>query len=280
MKLTLKHWFGSSAVAAALLLTGCGDKTVTEQAPAEAPVAQVQTLKVGAIAGSEAQLVEEAKRVALEKFNLNVEVVTFTDYVTPNIALSDGSIDANAFQHQPYLDTMIKDRGFKLANVANTFVYPIAGYSKTVKNVSELEEGAKIAVPNDPTNQGRSLILLAKQGLFTLKADAGLNASIMDIVDNPKNFELIELEAAQLPRSLDDVSLAVINTTYASSIDLLPTRDGLFVEDKDSPYVNIIATREDNKNDERVVQFIQAFQSEAVYNKAQELFQGSVVKGW
>ncbi|MCE2595320.1 methionine ABC transporter substrate-binding lipoprotein MetQ [Motilimonas cestriensis] len=280
MKLTLKHWFGSSAVAAALLLTGCGDKTATEQAPAEAPVAQVQTLKVGAIAGSEAQLVEEAKRIALEKFNLNVEVVTFTDYVTPNIALSDGSIDANAFQHQPYLDTMVKDRGLKIVNVANTFVYPIAGFSKTIKNVNELEEGAKIAVPNDPTNQGRSLILLEKQGLFTLKADAGLNASIMDIVDNPKNFELIELEAAQLPRSLDDVSLAVINTTYASSIDLLPTRDGLFVEEKDSPYVNIIATREDNKNDERVAQFIQAFQSEAVYNKAQELFQGSVVKGW
>ncbi|MCE2570194.1 methionine ABC transporter substrate-binding lipoprotein MetQ [Motilimonas eburnea] len=277
MKLSLKQCLG--AISAVFLVAACSDKPAPEQTQSE-PKAQVETIKVGAIAGAEAQLVEVAATVAKEKFNLNVEVVTFTDYVTPNIALSDGSIDANAFQHQPYLDTMVKDRGFKIVNVANTFVYPIAAYSKKIKDISELEQGASIAIPNDPTNQGRSLILLAKQGLFTLKEDAGLNASIMDVVDNPKGFKFVELEAAQLPRSLDDVALAVINTTYASSIDLLPTRDGLFVEDKDSPYVNIIATREDNKDAQQVAQFIQSFQSEQVYQAAQELFKGSVVKGW
>jgi len=258
----------AAALLSALLISGCGKD------------AQDNHIKVGAIAGTEAQVVEVAKQVAKEKFGLEVEIVSFSDYVTPNVALNDGSIDVNAFQHKPYLDSQIKDRGYKLAAVGNTFVYPIAGYSKKIKTIADLKEGSQIAVPNDPTNLGRSLLLLQKQGIIQLKADIGLNGTVLDIVGNPKQVKIVELEAAQLPRSLDDVDLAIINTTYASQIDLLPTRDGLFVEDKDSPYVNLVVAREDNKDAEKVKQFVQAYQSDEVYKAAQELFKGGVVKGW
>lgn len=266
MNITLKS--AAAALFASLLFAGCGQG------------GDENKIKVGAIAGSEAQIVEEAAKVAKEKYGLEVEVVTFSDFATPNVALNDGSIDVNAFQHRPYLDSQIKDRGFKLVAVGNTFVYPIAGYSKKLKNISELKEGAQIAVPNDPTNLGRSLLLLQKQGLIKLNAHSALNATVLDIIDNPKKLKIVELEAAQLPRSLDDVDLAIINTVYASQINLLPARDGLFVEEKDSPYVNLIVAREDNQEAKKVKEFVAAYQSEVVYKKAQELFQGGVVRGW
>ncbi|MBB6056853.1 methionine ABC transporter substrate-binding lipoprotein MetQ [Tolumonas osonensis] len=256
-----------SAAIIGIALTGCGEKKDNH-------------LKVGAISGAETQVAEEAAKIAKEKFGLEVEIVQFSDFATPNVALNDGSIDVNAFQHKPYLDSQIKDRGFKLVAVGNTFVYPIAGYSKKIKNISELNEGAQVAVPNDPTNLGRSLLLLQKQGLLKLKEGSGLSATVLDIVENPKNLKIVELEAAQLPRALEDVELAVINTVYASQVDLQPTRDGLFVEDKESPYVNLIVARENNQNDEKVKNFVKAYQDEAVFKKATELFNGGVVKGW
>ncbi|MFR9719144.1 methionine ABC transporter substrate-binding lipoprotein MetQ [Aeromonas diversa] len=266
MKLVIKSV--AAALLAGLVLAGCGQKE------------ENKVLKVGAIAGAESELVETAAKVAKEKYGLQVEVVTFSDYVTPNVALNDGSIDLNAFQHKPYLDAQVKDRGFKLVPVGNTFVYPIAGYSKKLKSLDELKDGAQIAVPNDPTNLGRSLILLAKQGLLTLKDNANLNTTVLDIVANPKNLKIVELEAAQLPRSLEDVDLAIINTTFASQIDLTPSRDGLFVEDKESPYVNLIVAREANKDEQKVKEFVQSFQTEEVYKKGDELFKGGLVKGW
>ncbi|MGL5762346.1 MAG: MetQ/NlpA family lipoprotein, partial [Plesiomonas shigelloides] len=149
-----------------------------------------------------------------------------------------------------------------------------------IKNVSELADGASVALPNDPTNLGRSLLLLQAQGLIKLKDGSGLNATLLDVVDNPKKLKLVELEAPQLPRSLDDVDLAIINTTYASQIGLTPPKDGLFVEDKASPYVNLIVAREDNKDAENVQKFVKAFQTEEVYQAANEVFKGGVVKGW
>ncbi len=264
------YLFSKAIVSAAILgiaLTGCGEKKDNH-------------LKVGAIAGAETQVAEEAAKIAKEKFGLEVEIVQFSDFATPNVALNDGSIDVNAFQHKPYLDSQIKDRGFKLVAVGNTFVYPIAGYSKKIKNISELKEGSQIAVPNDPTNLGRSLLLLQKQGLLKLKDGSGLTATVLDIVENPKKVKIVELEAAQLPRALEDVDLAIINTVYASQVNLQPTRDGLFVEDKDSPYVNLIVARENNQNDEKVKNFVKSYQDEAVFKKATELFNGGVVKGW
>ncbi len=256
-----------SAAIIGIALTGCGEKKDNH-------------LKVGAIAGAETQVAEEAAKIAKEKFGLEVEIVQFSDFATPNVALNDGSIDVNAFQHKPYLDSQIKDRGFKLVAVGNTFVYPIAGYSKKIKTVNELKEGSQIAVPNDPTNLGRSLLLLQKQGLLKLKDGAGLSATVLDIVENPKKVKIVELEAAQLPRALEDVDLAIINTVYASQVNLQPTRDGLFVEDKESPYVNLIVARENNQNDEKVKNFVKSYQDEAVFKKATELFNGGVVKGW
>ncbi|PMH37498.1 DL-methionine transporter substrate-binding subunit [Vibrio sp. 10N.286.49.B3] len=252
-----------------LLLSGCGDKETDNS-----------TIKVGVIAGAEAQVAEVAAKVAKEKYDLDVQLVTFTDYVTPNAALDDGSVDVNAFQHKPYLDQQVSDRGYKLTIAGNSFVYPIAGYSKQVKSVDELQDRDRIAVPNDPTNLGRSLILLEQQGLITLREGSGLQATVRDIVANPKNLAIIELDAAQLPRSLDDVALSIINTTYASSLGLTPQKDGIFVEDKESPYVNLIVAREDNVNDENVQNFIKSYQTEEVYNAALDIFKDGVIKGW
>ncbi len=269
MKFNLKSLLTIAAAASALVLAGCGEKEVDNN-----------KVKIGVIAGAEAQVAEIAAKIAKEKYNLDVELVTFTDYVTPNAALDDGSIDANAFQHKPYLDQQIADRGYKLAIVGNTFVYPIAGYSKQVKSVDEIQDGDRIAVPNDPTNLGRSLLLLEQQGLLKLREDVGLLATVRDIVENPKNIKIVELDAAQLPRSLDDVTLSIINTTYASSINLTPEKDGIFVENKESPYVNLLVAREDNVNAQNVQNFLKAYQTDEVANGASEIFHGGSVKGW
>ncbi|KJY82344.1 DL-methionine transporter substrate-binding subunit [Vibrio galatheae] len=269
MKFSLKGLLTIAAAASALVLAGCGEKEVDNS-----------KIKVGVMAGAEAQVAEVAAKVAKEKYGLEVELVTFTDYVTPNAALDDGSIDINAFQHKPYLDQQVADRGYKLTIAGNTFVYPIAGYSKQVTSVDEIEQDDRIAVPNDPTNLGRSLLLLEQQGLIELREGAGLLATVRDITANPKNITIVELDAAQLPRSLDDVALSIINTTYASSINLTPQKDGVFVEDKESPYVNLIVAREDNVQAENVQNFVKAYQTEEVYTAASDIFQGGVVKGW
>ncbi|WP_413283928.1 methionine ABC transporter substrate-binding lipoprotein MetQ [Vibrio sp. MA40-2] len=269
MKFSLKNILIAATAASTLVLAGCGDNEV-----------DANKIKIGVMAGAEAQVAEVAAKVAKEKYDLDVELVTFTDYVTPNAALDDGSVDINAFQHKPYLDQQIADRDYKLAIAGNSFVYPIAGYSKQVTSVEQITDGARIAVPNDPTNLGRSLLLLEQQGLLKLRADVGLSGTVRDIVENPKNITIVELDAAQLPRSLDDVTLSIINTTYASSIDLTPEKDGIFVEDKESPYVNLIVARTDNVESEKVKNFVKAYQTDEVFNAASEIFKGGVVKGW
>ena len=270
MSFNLKTFAAVGALIGSLALAGCDQK-------AKDP----NHIKVGVIVGSEQQVAEVAQKVAKEKYGLDVELVTFNDYVLPNEALSKGDIDVNAFQHKPYLDQQIKDRGYKLVPVGNSFVYPIAGYSKKIKSVDELKEGDQVALPNDPTNLGRSLLLLQKQGLIKLKDGVGLLPTVLDVTENPKNLKLVELEAPQLPRSLDDakIALAVINTTYASQIGLTPEKDGIFVEDKNSPYVNLIVAREDNKDAENVKKFVQAYQSDEVNAAANKIFNGGAVKG-
>ncbi|PIN65179.1 methionine ABC transporter substrate-binding protein MetQ [Klebsiella pneumoniae] len=256
MAFNFKTFAAVGALIGSLALVGCGQD---EKDP--------NHIKVGVIVEAEQQVAEVAQKVAKEKYGLDVELVTFNDYVLPNEALSKGDIDVNAFQHKPYLDQQIKDRGYKLVAVGNTFVYPIAGYSKKIKSLDELQPGSQIAVPNDPTNLGRSLLLLQQVGLIKLKDGVGLLPTSLDIVENPKNLKIVELEAPQLPRSLDDaqIALAVINTTYASQIGLTPAKDGIFVEGKESPYVNLIVAREDNKDAENVKKFVQAYQSDEVY---------------
>ncbi|MGY0217539.1 MetQ/NlpA family ABC transporter substrate-binding protein [Endozoicomonadaceae bacterium StTr2] len=266
----LKTLAATAVIGTALVLSGCGQDTGKADSP----------LKVGVMAGPEADVMKAAVDQAAKDSGLKVELVEFSDYVSPNIALSDGSIDANAFQHKPYLDSMVESRGFKLAAVGNTFVYPIAAYSKRLKDISELQDGATISIPNDPSNEGRTLLLLHKHGYITLKDPSDLEATPADISDNPHNFKFVELEAAQLPRSLDDVDLAFINGTYSVPAGLIPTRDGLLIEDKESPYVNLIVARQDNKDDPRLQTLLKAYQSQAVIDKAEELFKGSAVPGW
>lgn len=245
-------------------------------------IVSAQTIKVGVMTGKEYEVAQTAVKVAKEKFNLDVELIEFNDGVIPNEAVNSGDIDLNAFQHKPFLDEQIEARGYSLAIVGNTFVYPIAAYSNNIKSIDELAKKSTVTLPNDPTNLGRSLLLIEKQGLIRLAPESGLNPTLIDIIENPKELNFVELDAPLLPASLDDktVAFSVINTTWSSSIGLTPEKDGLFVEDKDSIYVNIIVSREDNKNEEAVKQFVKSYQSEEVYQKAFELFDGGVIKGW
>ncbi len=261
-----------AALLAALLLAGCGEEK--EKNP--------NHIKVGVIVGAEQQVAEVARQVAKNKYNLDVELVIFNDYVLPNEALNKGDIDLNAYQHKPFLEQQIQDRGYRLVVVGNTFVYPLAGYSRKITSLSELKDGDQIALPNDPSNLGRALLLLQHADLITLKEGVGLLSRIPDVTVNTHNLKLIELDAPQLPRSLDDpkIALAVINTTYASQLGLTPGKNSLFVEDKYSPYVNVIVAREDNKDADTVKKFVQAWQSVEVSAAANKLFNNGAVPGW
>ncbi|MDR2122399.1 MAG: methionine ABC transporter substrate-binding lipoprotein MetQ [Flavobacteriaceae bacterium] len=238
-------------------------------------------IKVGVESGPEYVIAQTAQKIAKEKYGLEVELVEFNDYVLPNTALNDGDIDANAIQHKPFLDDQIERRGYKLAIVGNTFIYPLAGYSNKIKSVKELQDGSTIAIPNDATNRGRALLLLQKQGLIRLKNADNLTPGTTDIIENPKKLKIVELEAPQLPNVLDDkeVTIAIINNTFATK-EGLTLKDGIFVEDRNSPYINVIVAREDNKDAENVKKFVQAYQSEEVAQTADREFKGGAVKGW
>lgn len=195
---------------------------------------------------------------------ITLEIKEFTDYVTPNDAVEYGEIDANYFQHIPYLESFNTEHGYHLVNAGGIHVEPIALYSSKYSSLSDLPNGAVIAIPNDPTNEGRALLLLQSAGLIKLKADAGLEAIPLDIVENPKNFKFSEIEAATLPRVLSDVDAAIINGNYAIPAGLVATRDGLFVEGADSPYVNVIAVKEGNENNPAIKALIEALKSDEV----------------
>lgn len=261
------------SLVALIIATSCGSSKKNDNS---------NYIKVGVSSGPEYNVAQAAQRVAKDKYGLEVELVAFNDYVIPNEALNQGDLDANAFQHKPYLDEQSKQRGYKLSIVGKTFVYPIAAYSKKIKSLDELQPESTVVIPNDPTNGGRSLLLLEKNGLIKLQEGVGLLPTVVDIVDNPKRLKILELEAPQLPRALEDdnVTIAVINNTFSSAAGLVPSRDALFVEDKDSPYVNLIVTREDNRDDENVKKFVNAFQSLEVEEAAEREFKGSAIKGW
>ena len=195
---------------------------------------------------------------------ITLEIKEFTDYVTPNDAVEYGEIDANYFQHIPYLESFNTEHGYHLVNAGGIHVEPIALYSSKYSSLSDLPNGAVIAIPNDPTNEGRALLLLQSAGLIKLRADAGLEAIPLDITENPKNFKFSEIEAATLPRVLSDVDAAIINGNYAIPAGLVATRDGLFVEGADSPYVNVIAVKEVNENNPAIKALIEALKSDEV----------------
>ena len=207
-------------------------------------------VKVAINTGPDEAIWKVVEQVAKDKYHLDVEVVSFNDYVLPNEALNNKDVDANAFQTLPYLEAQSKERGYKFAVVGKTFVFPIAAYSHRIKNISELPEGATVTISNETTTLGRSLLLLQAQGLLKLKPGVGYLPTTLDIIDNPKQLKIVEVDTPQLTRTLDDpnVSLSIINTNFSAQAGLSAARDGLFMEGPDSPYVNAIVAREDNKD--------------------------------
>lgn len=242
----------------------------------EANETEEVTIKVGASPIPHAEILNTLVP-KLKEQGINLEVIEFTDYILPNSQLYEKELDANFFQHVPYLEQFNKDKGYDLVKVAGVHIEPFGVYSSSITDIAELKDGAKIAIPNDPTNGGRSLLLLAQNGLIELDEDAGVEVTVGDIVNNPRDFEFVELEAATLPRVLDEVDIAAINTNYALEAGLNPTEDALLIEDKNSPYVNILVTRPDNQNDEAIVKLIDALLTPEVEAFINETYNGAVV---
>ncbi|NVD41663.1 metal ABC transporter substrate-binding protein [Sinorhizobium sp. A49] len=244
-----------------------------------AGAAFAETIKVGVTPGEHAQIMEKVKEVAAPK-GLDIEILEFSDYVVPNQALADGDLNANSFQHQPYLDNQIADRGFDIVSVGTTITTPMGVYSSKVKSLDELKDGATIGIPNDPTNGGRALLVLASKGLIKVKPEVGLKVTPSDITENPKNITFAELDAAQLPRSLADVDAAVINTNYALEADLHPKEDAIAIEGEKSPYANVIAVRTADKDAPWVKTLVEAYHDEKVRTFINETFKGALIPSW
>ena len=242
-------------------------------------LAQDKPLKIGVTAGPHAQIFEQVKKVA-EKDGLKIQIVEFSDYVQPNAALAAGDLDANSYQHKPYLDAQVKDRGYKIVPVGYTVNFPIGIYSKKVKSLADLKEGARVGIPNDPTNGGRVLLVFQDKGLIKLKPEAGLKATPLDIIENPKKIKFVEVDAAQLPRTLDDLDASAINTNYALSAGLNPGKDAISQENAKSPYVNLLAVREQDKDKPWVAKLVKAYHSDEIRKFIQSEFKGSVIAGF
>lgn len=257
----------SIIVLAAILLIGCNHQTKTKA-----------DIVVGTIAGPETELAKVGQQVAKEQYGLNVEIIEFSDYNLPNEALSDGSLDMNIYQHLPFLEASIAARHYPLSVIGRTFIYPMGIYSGRYKNLQDIPNSALISVPNDPSNQTRALLLLQSAGLITVPKKPIL--SVHDIQSNPKNLKIKELDAAQLPRMLQDVDAAVINTTFAIPAGLNPAKEALFLESKDSPYANIIVVRTVDQDNSKLSQFVQCMHSQAVLEKAQEIFGQNAIPAW
>ena len=241
--------------------------------------ALAEDIKVGVTPGEHAQIMEKVKEVAAQK-GLNIEILEFSDYVVPNQALADGDLNANSFQHQPYLDNQIADRGFDLVSVGKTITTPMGVYSKKVKSLGDLADGATVAIPNDPTNGGRALLVLAKEGLIKVNPDAGVKAGPADVTENPKNIQFSELDAAQLPRSLDDVDAAVINTNYALEAGLHPNSDAIAIEGRESPYANLIVVRSADKDAPWVKTLVESYHDDSIKAFINEEFKGALIPSW
>ncbi|MBP2644925.1 MAG: transporter substrate-binding protein [Firmicutes bacterium] len=268
-----KHYFGVLLVLILVvgLIAGCGNSPSQPQENAGSTV-----LKVGASPVPHAEILEFVKPL-LAKEGVTLEVVQFTDYVQPNLALDKGEMVANFFQHSPYLESFNKDHNLNLVAIAKVHIEPIGIYSKKVTQVDQIKTGDAIAIPNDPTNGGRALALLEKAGLIKLKDGIGIKATVQDIVENPKELKIKTLDAAQLPRSLPDVAAAVINTNYALEAKLNPGKDAIFIEDKDSPYANILVVKPEKANDPAVQKLVKVLTSPEVKKFIEDKYQGSIL---
>ncbi len=268
----------AALVVAVFAFAGCGGSQSASSGSGYASSGSGQkVLKIGASPVPHAEILEVVKPL-LAKEGIELQVVEFSDYVQPNLALNDKELDANFFQHEPYLDNfMTEHTDVKLANAGGIHIEPMGIYSKKIKKLDELKDGASIAIPNDPTNGGRSLLLLEKAGIIKLKDGIGVKATVQDIVENKKNIKFQEVEAAQVPRTLDDVDAAVINTNFAMQVNLVPTKDALFMEDSTSPFVNIVAVRKGDENRPEIQALMKALKSDEVKQFINDKYKGAVV---
>lgn len=234
---------------------------------------------LGAIAGPEADLMRTAVNEGNSRLGLEIQLVEFEDYMTPNVALAENSIDANMFQHQPYLDAMSLQSGYHLKAIARTFVFPMGIYSSKHPD-KQIPDGATVAIPNDPSNGARALLLLHQNGLIKLADPSNYLATTQDIVENPHQLKIQTLDAAQLPRVLAEVDFAIINTTFAMNADLRPSRDALWIENADSPYANLLVVRTEEANDAKYQKLIEAMHSDAVIRQAKQLFGEEAIQAW
>uniref|UniRef100_UPI004029C71D MetQ/NlpA family ABC transporter substrate-binding protein n=1 Tax=Dialister hominis TaxID=2582419 RepID=UPI004029C71D len=272
MKLKTTIALSLAAIAFAGVISGCGG----DKKPAASSAAVKNEISVGITPGYSEQVMEYAAKEAAKQ-GLTVNIKTFSDYVTPDQALAAGDIDLNSFQHGPFLQAFNEKNGTHLVSIGNTYLAPLRVYSNKITRIKDVPDGAKVSIPNDPSNGGRALLLLDHNGLLKLKPGTDpTKATINDIAENPKKLEIIELEAAQLPRSLDDVTISVINAGYAKSANL-DSKKALATEDNTSPYVNIIAAREQDKDNPTYQKFVKIFQSDNVRKYINDNFSDGLV---
>ena len=281
-----------AAILGTVFLTGCGSKeTPTEMSETKAGETEALaestetetaggTIKIGATPSPHAEILEQAVPLLKEK-GYELEIIEFVDYVQPNLALDSGELDANYFQHLPYLEQFNEERGTTLVSAASIHYEPFGIYPGKTDSIEALADGAQIAVPNDATNEARALLLLEVEGLITLKEDAGLNATVRDIAENPKNLEIVEIEAAQVVISLQDVDLAVINGNYAIEAGLSVSEDALAIEDTESigatTYANVIAVRSGDEENKAIQALIEVLTSDEIKQFIEEKYEGGVV---
>ena len=260
----------------ALGLTACNEKETKKVEETKTEVKNT-IIKIGATPVPHVEILEAVKPLLKAK-GYDLEIVEFTDYVTPNIAVNEGELDANFFQHLPYLEEFNKNKNTDLVKTVNVHLEPMGVYSKKIKSLSELKDGDTIAVPNDPTNESRALDILVKEGLLKFK-EVDFK-TVVDITENPKNLKIKELDAPQLPRVLDEVDAAIINTNYALSADLNPLKDAIIIESKDSPYANIVVVKKGNENKDSIKALNEAINSEEIRTFIKEKYQGSIVEAF
>ncbi|ERT59692.1 MetQ/NlpA family ABC transporter substrate-binding protein [Megasphaera vaginalis (ex Srinivasan et al. 2021)] len=274
----MNHFKKLSLLATAALLSlavlagGCGSST-----PAGGTESTKNTtITVGATPVPHSEILNEIKPL-LAKEGIDLKIVEFTDYVKPNLALADGELDATFHQHVPFMDKFNSEHGTKLVSAGKVHVEPMGVYSHKIKDLKDVPQDGKVAIPNDPSNGGRALLILQSAGLITLKDGGNIASTVQDIVGNDKNLQFLELEAAQVPRSLDDVDIAVINTNFAMEAGLNPLKDALFLESKDSPYANILAIRAGDESRPEIQKLIKALQSPEVKKFIEDKYQGAIL---
>ncbi len=256
-------------VSLAVVAAGCGGG---EKKAADGKV----VVKVGATAVPHAEILNQIKG-SLAKEGVDLQIIEFSDYVKPNLSLNDKELDANFFQHEPYLENFASERKMPLISAGKVHIEPMGIYSKTIKDINAIPNGAKIAIPNDPSNGGRALALLESAKLLKLKEGVGVKATVGDITGNDKKLQIIEIEAALLPRSMDDTDLSVINSNFAMEANLNPVKDSLFTEPKESPYANIVAVRKGDEKRPEIQKLMKALQSPEVKKFIEEKYKGAVV---